>query len=48
MRKAPILLSTPAFEVGIPACLAIFCLVDEMPNALFQEKEKPNLPIQLF
>ena len=45
MRKAPIFLSTPALEVAIPVCLAIFCLADEIPNALFQEKEKPNLPI---
>ncbi len=44
----PIFFSTPTLEVGIPACLAILCLVDEMPNALFQEKEKPNLHIQLF
>jgi hypothetical protein len=32
--------------VGIPVILAIFCFAEEMPTALFHEKEKPYfLPI---
>ncbi len=45
MRKAPSFLSTPDFKIGIPVCLTNFCFADVIPNALFQEKEKPNFPI---
>lgn len=41
----PILRSTPALDVGIPVCLAIFCLACVIPNALFQEKDKTGIPI---
>jgi hypothetical protein len=41
----PIFLSKPDFVVGMPVRLAKRCLAADMPNALFQEKEKPYLPI---
>jgi hypothetical protein len=42
---APIFLSNPDFEVGTPVLLAIFCLNAVIPNALFHEKENPQIPI---
>lgn len=45
--KHPIILPTflcrPCLVNGIPIFLEIFCFIDEIPKALFQEKEIPNL-----
>ena len=43
--EAPIFLSTPCREVGTPVFRAKFCFALVIPNALFQEKENPYLPI---
>ncbi len=37
----PIFLCKPLFVVGIPVCLANFCLALVIPTALFQEKLNP-------
>ena len=44
----PTFLSTPETEVGIPVSREKLCLAELIPKALFQEKEKPYLPILLF
>jgi len=41
----PTFRSTPDIEVGMPVSRANFCFAAVMPNALFQEKLKPNFPI---
>ena len=41
----PILRSRPAFEVGMPVSLAIFCFICEMPNARFSEKLRPGIGV---
>lgn len=39
----PIFLSSPAFDVGIPVCLANCCLAWVIPSALFQENDNPGI-----
>lgn len=41
----PSFLSAPALDVGIPVCRANFCFACVIPNALFQEKERPGMPV---
>ena len=44
----PILRSIPAFEVGMPVSLAIFCFACEMPSARFSEKLKPGIGVEFL
>jgi len=41
----PIFLSIPLLVVGIPVCLAILFLAEEMPSKRLNEKLNPNFPI---
>ena len=43
--RLPNFRSIPAFDVGIPVCLANCCLACVTPNALFQENESPGIPV---
>ena len=45
---APIFRCIPAFVVGIPVVLAIFCLAWAIPNNLLNENENPYLLIFSF
>ena len=44
----PIFRSTPAFDVGMPVALAIFCLICVMPKARFHEKLSPGIGVDFF
>lgn len=44
----PILRSRPAFDVGMPVCLANCCFALVTPRALFQEKDNPGIFINFF
>ena len=44
----PILRSIPAFEVGMPVSLAIFCFACEIPKALFHEKLRPGMGVEFL
>jgi len=44
----PIFLSIPAFEVGMPVCRAIRCLICVIPSARFSEKLRPGMGVDLL
>lgn len=44
----PIFLSIPALEVGIPVDLLNSLFTWVIPNALFQEKLSPGMPVFVF
>lgn len=44
----PIFRWSPAFEVGIPVSLAIFCLILVMPSARFSEKLRPGIGVEFL
>ena len=44
----PILRSSPCLLKGIPVSRAIFCFACVIPNALFQEKERPGIGVDFF
>ena len=39
----PILRSRPCLDIGMPVARAIFCLACVIPNARFQENERPGI-----
>lgn len=41
----PTFLSRPDLDVGMPVCLAKFCLTFVRPNARFHENVKPGMPV---
>lgn len=47
MTAPPIFLSRPCFVKGMPVALLTFCLIAEMPTALFNEKLNPGIFITL-
>ena len=44
----PIFLSIPAFDIGTPVALDIFCFVCVMPKARFHEKLSPGIGDDFF
>ena len=48
MIKFPIFLSNPAFDIGIPVSLAIFCFACVIPKALFSEKLRPGMGVDFL
>ena len=46
--KFPIFLSNPAFDMGIPVCLAIFCFACVIPKARFHEKLSPGTGVDFL